>query len=270
MSDINNVLSILDAINKENTLSFYVPSLKKQVQFKGFNTGQQKALLKAAIDNPVFQTRFIIAVYNIINENCLEREVISALTNIDVVAILLQYRINIYGNSFVVKQDGTEYTVNLQDCIENAKAVTVPTSTTIQNGLFTVKVGPPTLTEQYLLEKQIREKTLSDKDLINPTDINLSETIGDAFSGEVSKYIKEITVVRDGQEQGLGHKAFQFTKKIALLEKIPTAVVKDVLAYVVKVTAAQKQITQIQGVNIDTNKTEQVTVPVDSTLFTLE
>src|SRR4051812_27819585 len=108
MNDINNIMSVLDTINKENTLSFYVPSVKRSVSFKGITTGQQKSLLETAVDNPVFQTRFVIATYNLIIENCLEKDIITQLTVIDRAAILVQYRSAVYGSEFIADQDNNK------------------------------------------------------------------------------------------------------------------------------------------------------------------
>lgn len=270
MSNFNDIVSILDSLNQENTLSFYLPSLKREVKFRGINTGQQKTLLKASVDNPVFQTRFVISVYNIIVENCQEKEILNSLTIIDVLAILLQYRVNLYGNKFIVKSEDKNYSVNLQSSIDTLKSVELPPSEKFESNGVTIQVGMPTLNEQYQLEKQIREKTLSDKDLINPNNINIGDTIGDAFIGEVSKYIKDITIEKDGKTHNLNYKDLSFIKKFAVLEKIPTTTVKQILSYIVKVTTLQKQITQVEGVEESTNKVETVTIPMDSGLFVLE
>ena len=121
MSDINNVLSILDAINKENTVSLYVPSLKREVKFKSISTGQQKLLLKAAVDNPIFQTRFIIAIHNIITENCTEKDILSNFTTIDSLCVLLQYRIENYGSNYTFEQDNIDYNIDLSSFKERVK-----------------------------------------------------------------------------------------------------------------------------------------------------
>jgi len=270
MSNFNDIVSILDTLNQESALSFYIPSLKREVKFKSISTGQQKTLLKASVDNPVFQTRFIIAVYNIIVENCLEKDIINNLNILDVLSILLHYRVNLYGNEFKVKVDGKDFATNLQDCIDKIKSAELPVPAMYEDGPIVIQVGLPTLQEQYQLEKQIREKSLSDKDLINLNNINIGDTIGDAFIGEISKYIKDITIIKENNPHSLNYKDLPFIKKFAVLEKIPTATVKQLLTYIVKITALQKEITTINGVESGTGKTEVVSVPVDSALFALE
>lgn len=270
MSNFNDIVSILDSLNQESALSFYLPSLKREVKFKSISTGQQKTLLKASVDNPVFQTRFIIAVYNIIIENCQEKEIVNSLNIIDVLSILLQYRVSLYGSKFIVKNNDKNIHVELQTCIDRIKTITLPEAGKFEDGPISIVVGLPTLLDQYQLEKQVREKSLSDKDLINLNNINIGDTIGDAFIGEVSKYIKDITIVKEGNPYSLNYKDLSFNKKFAVLEKIPTATVKQLLTYIVKVTALQREITQVEGLEENTNKPELVNVPLDSGLFALE
>lgn len=270
MSNFNDIVSILDTLNQESALSFYIPSLKRDVKFKSISTGQQKTLLKASVDNPVFQTRFIIAIYNIIAENCQEKNIINELTIIDILSILLHYRISLYGNDFNIKIEDRTYSVKLQSCIEKIKSAELPVSATFEDGPITIQVGLPTLLDQYQLEKQIREKSLSEKDLINLNNINIGDTIGDAFIGEISKYIKDITIIKEGNPHSLNYKDLNFAKRFAVLEKIPTTTVKQLLTYIVKVTSLQKQITLVDGTEQGTSKIEPVNVPVDSALFALE
>lgn len=263
MNDFNNILSVLDTISKENTLSFYVPSLKRDVLFKGITTGQQKALLKAAIDNPVFQTRFIMAAYAIIIENCVEKEIIPNLTALDSMSILLQYRVNIYGSDYAVTQDDKKYILNLSESIARLKEIEVPAAETFTEGQITITVGMPLFTDQYLLEKQVREKTLNDQ-----ATVTINETIGEAFIGETSKFIKRIEVNVNGQTQDLNYQDLPFPKKYAVLEKLPTKSVKQILKYLEVVSEIQRKVTRIPGVD-EAGITQDIDFTIDSSLFAL-
>lgn len=270
MSNFNDIISILDTLNQENALSFYLPSEKREVKFKSISTGQQKNLLKASVDNPVFQTRFLIAIYNIITENCQEKDVLARLTTLDLISILLQYRVNLYGNKFVVKAEDKSYNVNLQSCIDAIKSTTVPPHQLIQEGVFSIQVGVPSLTDTYQLEKQLREKSLSEKDLINVNNISINDTIGDAFIGEVSKYIKDITIEKGDIPHNINYGSLSFAKRFTVLEKIPTSVVRTLFTHITKLTEIQRKITQIEGVEVTTGKVELVNVPTDASLFVME
>ena len=263
MSDYNNILSVLDTISKDNTLAFYVPSLKRDVMFKGITTGQQKALLTAAVDNPVFQTRFIMAAYGIIVENCTEKDILPALTSLDSMAILLQYRVNIYGPEYIVEQEGKKYTLNLTESINRLKEIEIPAAQTFTDGQVAITVGAPSFVDQYLLEKQVREKTLNEQ-----STVTVNDTIGEAFIGEISKFIKQIEVTINGQVQDLNYKGLAFPKKYAVLEKLPTKAVKQVLKYLEVVAEIQRKATRIPGVD-ESNTVQDIDFTVDYSLFAL-
>ena len=260
MNDINNVLSVLDAINKENTFSFYVPSLKRDVKFKSITTGQQKTLLKAAVDNPIFQTRFILAAYSIINENCVERDILSSITTVDSLSILLQYRIKVYGPIYNFELDGVDYKIDLTPFTDKVRTIVVPEHQTFTVDSFTVKVGAPTLFEQFLLEKQIREK--------NTQDSTLNESIGEAFIGEVSKFIKEISININGNEQDIKYKDMSFSKRYVVLEKLPATVVRGLVGYLESVAEVQRSVTRFTGIDPEGNARE-LDITVDASLFAI-
>lgn len=266
-NNYNTILNVLDTINKEVNVSVYVPSLKREVKFKSTNTGQQKALLKAAVDNPVFQTRFTIALYNLIAENCTEPDIVNKLTTIDSAAIAIQLRIATTGTQHVIAQNGKKYTIDLAPIVEKFKTFESLEPGVINEAPFTVNVGMPLFVEQYNLEKQLREKALNDQQIISA---QLTDTIGDAFVGEVSKFIKEITVFHNNAETVLDYKTLSYTKRHAVLEKLPSTLIKNVLRYMEKYVIKQKDILTVSGVNTETGETaDDLILLVDAALFVI-
>jgi len=265
MNNFNDILSVLDTINKEVNVPVYIPSLARTVNFKSINTGQQKTLLKAAVDNPVFQTRFIIALYSIIQENCTEKSIIQNLTTVDSIAIAVQLRVFTNGVDHVITQNNRKYKVNLQDIIDKVKTIPTTQDITVAETPFTINVTSPLFVEQYNLEKQLREKSLNDQQIMSA---QLTDTIGDAFIGEVSKYIKEITVFHDNNEQIIGYKSLPFAKRHAILEKIPTTAIKGVLKFMADYVAVQKDFLTVVGTDTETGETvNDLVLLVDTTLF---
>jgi hypothetical protein len=264
-SNFNDIISVLDAINKEITVPVFVPSLNREVKFKNTNTGQQKSILKAAVDNPIFQTRFTIALYNLIQENCTEKDIIPSLTTIDSIAIALQIRAATSGSTHKITQLNETYTVNLQTIIDKLKAVQTPGPEMVTDAQFTVQVAAPLFVEQYNLEKQLREKSINDQQIASA---QLTETIGDAFIGEVSKFIRGITVFYNNQEQQFDYKQLPFTKRHAILEKIPTTAIKGVLKYMEKYVRVQKDILTVTGTSEETGAINtDLILTVDTSLF---
>lgn len=266
-NDFNSIISVLDAINKENTISVYVPSLKKDVNFKNITTGQQKLFLKSAIDNPVFQTRFILACHTLITENCLDKSVLPQLNVFDSAAILIQLRTKVYGNNFETNVNNEDFKVNLDDIVQKYKTLEVPKPETLVDTPFSIDVGVPTLSDQFALEKQLREKTLTDDQALNT---NINETLGEAFIGEVSKYIKEIKVTVNGTEQTVNYSSLNFTKKHQVLEKLPSVVVKKVIAYIETITSLQKSTLTVPAVKVADGTVKEIEISLNSTLFAIE
>jgi hypothetical protein len=266
-SNYNTILSVLDTINKEANVSVYVPSLKREVKFKNINTGQQKALLKAAVDNPVFQTRFTIALYNIISENCTEPEIVKELTTVDSAAIAVQLRIATTGTQHVIAQNGKKYTIDLAPVVERFKSFEALDPEVISAAPFSVNVDMPLLVEQYNLEKQLREKSLNDQQIVSA---QLTDTIGDAFVGEVSKVIREITVFHNNVETVLDYKSLPYVKRHAVLEKLPSTLIKTVLKYMEKYVGKQKDILTVTGIDVETGETaNDLILLVDAALFVI-
>jgi hypothetical protein len=269
MTNVDNIVSILDSIGQASSLSFYVPSLQKEAMFKPITTGQQKNLLKAAIDNPVFQTRFIIATYNILAENCIDKEVLAKLNILDWAAIMIQYRVNIYGPVHTVSSAGKQYNVNLQECVERFKTVTCPSDILIAQGDISLMVGVPSLLDQYTLEKQLRERFMDDTELATKG-ANISDALGDAFVGEMSKYLKSVTLTVKGADTDINYKSLTFAKKHLVLEKLPAVLVKEMVSFVSQVTSLQRNALHVVGTNLLEFTTTEVDISIDATLFPVE
>lgn len=125
----------------------------------------------------------------------------------------------------------------------------------------------PLLVEQYNLEKQLREKSLNDQQIISA---QLTDTIGDAFVGEVSKFIREITVFHNNNETVLDYKSLTYLKRHAVLEKLPSTLIKNVLKYMEKYVNKQKDILTVTGIDTETGETaNDLILLVDAALFVI-
>lgn len=268
MSSVKNITSILETFENENAFSFYVPSLKREVKFKTFNIGQQKKILKATIDNPVFQTRFVIAMYEVLNENCCEDLKKLNLNIIDYNSILLQYRKSIYGDLIAITSDEVEYKANINESIEKINAIQALSEQEVIEGSISITLKTPTLKEQYQLEKELREGKSNDEQIINGAS-NIGTTLGDAFIGELSKYIKEITLTRGEERIQAGYSSLTFTDKLKLIEQLPSSLVKKSLPVIGEVTSKITEALQVVGVSSENNN-KTVSITIDSSLFPVE
>ena len=264
MQNINDILKMLDTINADKAVEIYVPSLKRVVKFKSINTGQQKNLIKAAIDNPIFQTRLVYATYEIISENCLEKDVAKTLTYIDGISILMQLRLHSYGANYLATIQEEVYTMNISSILDNSKAVEFPGLETFTDSVYTINVNIPTIFEHYENEKQMRGKKVTNE----AETVNAVEVVGDAFIAEISKYIKEITVNTGDSQVVLNYKNLNYEQRYQVLDKLPVILVKSVMGYIEKVVNLQRQLLTFNGTNVQ-GEVKLAIVSMDSSLFNL-
>lgn len=268
MSTTKNITAALEAFENESASSFYIPSLKREVKFKTFNIGQQKKLLKASIDNPVFQTRFVTTIYNIIVENCLEDAKKLNLSTIDYNSIVLQYRKSMYGDTVTVNEDNIAYKGDINESIIKINSIDPLPEQEVIEGSITLTLKTPTLQDLYQLEKEVRDGKTNDEQIVNEVS-NVSSFIGDAFVGEVSKYVKEISFVKDGNTLSVGYSNLPFTEKFKLIERLPTSLVKKALPIIGELTNKLSNGLQITGVSSE-GKNKVVTITLDAALFPVE
>lgn len=267
MSTDNNFSAVLEAFENENAYSLFVPSLKREVKFKPLNIGHQKKLIKATIDNPVFQTRFIIAIYDILVENCCEDFKKLNLNIIDFNSILLQYRKNVHGDEITITNEGKEYKGTVSESIEKINALEPIIEQDIVEGNICIVIKTPSLYDQYRIEKELRDGKLNDEQIINGA-TNVSSSIGDAFVGEVSKYIKDLVLLKE-ERVSAGYSGLAFTNKHKLIEQLPSTLIKKALPIISAFTAKLNEALTITGSTVE-NESKQVAITVDAGLFPVE
>lgn len=265
--NITEFLSLLNKVATENACTVYVPTLKKEVKFKNISTLQQKKLIESVVDNPVFQTRLITAMYEIITENCLEKEALQALTYIDGVAVIFQLRVSSYGSKYRAFIEGKEHIMDFSTVVDNAKNLQFLETTTLNDGLYTITIGVPTFKEHYEGEMLLRkEKNLNEAEIVNP-----GEVVGDAFISEISKFIKTVTINNETPDKAvtIDFKTLNFKQRFSVLDKLPVSLAKEIVMYIEKSQDLQRQLLTFIGTSIDGGSIRKAIVPLDSTLFTL-
>jgi hypothetical protein len=93
-ANTDDILKMLKDIESTFSYSVYIPSLKKEVNFKQLTTEQLKTLYKTTINRAILNLEFNTNFNNIIKENCLDVEVdINKLTIYDKIFIFVKTRI---------------------------------------------------------------------------------------------------------------------------------------------------------------------------------
>lgn len=234
-ADIKQFLTALDQTNSKNyAFHIYVPSLEREVPFLQINTAQQKTLIKSIIDSPIYNTEFIYAIRSIIKDNCLEKTIkIDGLTLLDKLVICLGLRCKSIGSKLEssIEYKGAElnYTIDLESILESAQSISVPTEKTIEVQGYKVVISPPTIGVEYKIEKDVRSKTPEFNKI--QTNDQLRSVVGEAFITELVKYIQSVTILNGEQEVAVNFNSISSEDGLAILGKLPIAVLEGIVDY---------------------------------------
>jgi hypothetical protein len=239
--DLKDVLGLIDRANESFCYEVWVPSLKKNIMFREINTSQQKRLIKAIIDSPLYNTEFIYVLKQVIDENCADTSVITdKLTIIDKMFIAIAMRSTSVSDLLefqipVAEGKTVQRGISLIELIKKTKEnVTIPESLNItdEKGIFTIECSIPTIATEYNFEKEVRGKMTQN----NPeTPEQIREVIGDMFMAELVKYINTLTIKVNDTINKIDFNSLDFINRIKLTEKLPVKVVEKLVEFGEKV-----------------------------------
>lgn len=249
--DINEIINLMNRVNETFGYGIWIPSLNKEVMFREITTAQQKRLVKAVIDSPVYNTEFIFAINQIIKENCIEKIDIDELTILDKLFICLKMRAVSISDTLELefKHDEKELKrgISLNKVYEEAKEkfpVEKLKTFTIKDDKYEIICGMPTLKVEYSLERELRNNTQD----IEIKDIQtMRNVVGDVYITELVKFIKQINVtVDDEQVMKIDfNDNINCRNRIAIIENIPTKVIDKVIKYINDIKTELSKLTLI-------------------------
>jgi|GEM_PF-6432829 len=279
MGNLDDVLSLMDRVNEVFSYEVWVPSLKRNVMFREINTNQQKRLIKAIIDSPVYNTEFIFTLRKVIKENCVDKNVnVDELTLLDKMMISMKMRSVSVGDILELSiPSGTgkdkkviKRGVSLQKLLDQLiTKVSVPDMETFSDtsGVYEVKCGLPTIFTEFKLEDEMRSTTET-ADIKSYSD--LRQSVGDIFIGEVAKYIRELCINDGDKITKIDLNELSFRNRIALIEKLPEKITKQVVGYIDKTKKELDKVTLVQ-VNVGTDEEptmKEEKFSIDANFFT--
>lgn len=279
MTQSINTNDLLNAIKQANQAFKYevtIPSIGKTVPFSEITTSQQKKLIKSIIDSEIYNTEFILCMYEIIRENCGDSTVdVSSLTILDKLLILIKMRIISIGPDLKIELPSKideevqlNATIDLNNVLKAAekKIKHIKNAEYTTNG-YSIICGLPTIEDEYKLESQLRD---SNKDIeINDID-ELRTNIGEKFIGEVSKYIKVIKVPTEDGELSVSLNELTFIDRIKIIEQLPARCLDEALQYIKDVDEQIQQVTLHKSTFTHKNKEKEkfeYNISIDSSFF---
>ncbi len=185
-----NSTNILREIALKNAISVYLPSLKKEIKFTPLTIAQQRQIYECASDNLAFQTKFILATYEIIKNNCLEPNVVDNLNAIDRVSILISLRKNLFGSNTAITEEGEIDLDTILNKIKNTNCDIFKEK--IQVGELLFKIHIPNIFDWYNIEKDLRNGNESPKTFV--------KIFSEVYATELVKIVKEIYYKAENEE----------------------------------------------------------------------
>jgi hypothetical protein len=235
--NFDDALKALYTVSEAFNVNVWIPSKQKEYSFKELEAKQQKNMLSSAMNSSVYNTSFVKNMYNVINSNFLDKEnknIINDFTIFDKFAIAVSLKDKISDETSITfdEKNNIVKKLSLKPIIEKFKTFNTPKSEFLEvdNENFKIKleISVPTILEELEYEEQINKKEKKVDDIKNTDDIQ--KIISEAFIGETTKYIKMIYV--NGND--LGFNNIDFTKKIRLVEKLPSGILQKILQIVSK------------------------------------
>jgi len=229
MSDqsLNDILSQLK--KTEQFLQVYIPSQKKDVNFKPLTLKQQKAIMDKVTTNSFGLIEFFNTIYELIESATTVDH--KEFNVIDRFNILLTLRSNLNKN-----YEG----VNLPLLLEKNKSIVLPESTTvIKTDKFIFEVSVPSLLTDYKSNSYIINTFKDEKQLLGKLMVN-----------ELAKFINKITILND-TETVIDFSTQTIKNKFSILESIESKHFLDIFTFITKVRDIEQEFVKYEDTQVD-------------------
>ena len=243
---ISSILSKLNELNNSNLVSIYIPSVKKEMQFKPLSVKQQKDLIKSGLDGYLSGITISNVIGEIILDNSIEKY--DYLVT-DKLPILLALRKQAFGNIFILKEDDLETKFDLDDILENELSYSFDTQVEIKlaNSEVIAHVDVVKIKDDIKINQFQLEKLRKNKEEI------ISETVGSMFIYEIVKFVTKIIIGKDE----LDLTSLPIKDRLTVIELVPVTLNNSILEYIEKFRKEELNYVTIDG----------KTLPIDARLF---
>jgi len=266
--NFEQLLQAIEQVSDTFNVNVWIPSKQNFYNFKEIDAKQQKNLLSSAINSSIYNANFVKTFYKILEDNFLDKEnvkQINEFTIFDKCSIALTLKSKISENIKVSFDENKKITrdINLIDIVEKFKSFETPKDEIVElnneNVKLSLLISVPTISKEMEYEEEIHKKEKRVDDIKDIDDVK--KIITEAFISETSKYIKEITV----NDQALDFNDYNFNKKIAIVERLPSTAIQKTLEIV---SSWKKKIDDILTVKTTEEGQEySKTISIDSLLF---
>lgn len=225
---LNEILENLNSL--KNNCNIFVPSIKKEIEFKPLTLKQQKDIIDSVTDGESIEIlNFFNACYKIICENICN-ENIDSINIIDRPNILLNLRYAI---------DKKYEDINFEKLIESNKKIKIPElQTTVETDDFVFTIKSPTIEKDTLINT-----------FITKTFVNEKNILGNLYIGELMKFID--TIKFKVSEKIVDFKDVSNKNKMTILQNIDSKNFKQIYSYINDIRDAETKFLTYEDKQID-------------------
>ncbi len=241
-----SLISKLQEINNSSKISVYIPSAKKELQFKQLSVKQQKDLMKTGLDGQLSGLSISNIIKDVIIQNSLEKHDFLAT---DKIPIILSLRKQSFGEKFTFSDGDKEHTLNLNDILGRKLIFSSEMSATIEDkeNKLSVELEVPSLLDDDKFNSYIYSELKRKKD------VELSDTVGIVYVGEIAKFLKK--VILGDLELDLSNTSPK--DKISVVENFPVTFNNKILKFIESLRKDEMEYATVNG----------VTIAIDARLF---
>jgi hypothetical protein len=241
-----NLISKLKEINNSSKVSVFVPSAKKEMSFKQLSVKQQKDLMKTGLDGQLSGLSISNIIKDVIVENSIEKY---DFLSTDKVPIVLALRKQSFGETYTFSDGEKDNIVDLSKILSKKLIYKSEYSATIDDtdNKLSVKLEVPTLLDDDKFNSYIYSELKKKKD------VELSETVGVVYVGEIAKFLKMVSL----GEYELDLTSATPKEKISVVENFPVTFNNKILKFIESLRKEELDYATVDG----------VTVAMDARLF---
>jgi len=251
MNNVTAALQQLETYNKNNGISVYIPSLKRDVKFKNLTLLQQKGLLRSSIEESLTKLSFIVSICDILKQNNLDAAIdIDTLFVFDRIALAIALRSKCLDNNYTT---GENSKIDLNVVVENYKNIPLIdlNDSSLEHENFSITVTPP----RIINDKKISEFSI--KKMAASSDKDLKSILSELFVYELVKFIKTLTIKDTNTTIDLTQITAE--ERVKLAEQLPSQLVIKLLEYIKTYREFEVKFTT----------TGENTIDVDGSFFTI-
>lgn len=253
MADITSLDKLRKIVYSELVES-HIISTNNTAKFCPLNIGQQKEIIKSAMDGLLASLTLTLTTNNIIKANSTEpRDYLVT----DRSLILLNLRRKSVGDEITLQKDGKEYKTTITNVLNNFHPQSPAEQTVVlTEGDITLTTKTPTLDEDTRINTEVKKLFEKLKD-----EQKLREVIGELFVVELIKFVKEISFKSDNDIIKIDFHTLTFDQKLKTFETLPMALNYKLVKHVTSTREIENKLLEV------VDGQEKYSINIDSAFF---